>query len=35
MRGARPFVFSKLKTGEGLDAIADFIVENGALGAVG
>jgi urease accessory protein len=31
MRGARPFVFSNLKTGEGLPAIIDFIVKQGML----
>jgi len=31
MRGPRPFVFSNLKTGEGLEAIASFIVECGGL----
>jgi len=30
-RGPRPFVFSNLKTGEGLDTIIDFIVERGML----
>ncbi|MGH8491044.1 MAG: urease accessory protein UreG [Gammaproteobacteria bacterium] len=29
MRGERPFVFSNLKTGEGLGAIRDFIVREG------
>lgn len=33
MRGERPFVFSNLKTGEGLTAIIDFIVEQGMLAA--
>ena len=33
MRGARPFVFSNLHTGEGLDAVARFIEEKGGLGA--
>jgi len=33
MRGARPFVFTSLRRGEGLAAIADFIVERGMLGA--
>ena len=33
MRGARPFVFTNLKTGQGLDAVAQFIVERGMLGA--
>ena len=31
MRGERPFVFSNLKTGEGLRAIRDFIVREGLL----
>ncbi|MEQ8663641.1 MAG: urease accessory protein UreG [Gammaproteobacteria bacterium] len=30
-RGARPFVFSNLKTGEGLDTIIDFILTEGML----
>jgi urease accessory protein len=33
MRRDRPFVFSNLKTGQGLDAIADFIVSRGGLPA--
>ncbi|NOT84256.1 MAG: urease accessory protein UreG [Methylococcaceae bacterium] len=32
MRGERPFVFSNLKTGKGLDHIRNFIVEQGMLG---
>jgi urease accessory protein len=31
MRGTRPFVFSSLKEGKGLQAIIDFIVEQGML----
>jgi urease accessory protein len=31
MRGDRPFVFSNLKTGQGLDVIIDFIIERGML----
>ncbi len=31
MRGARPFVFSNLKTGEGLDAIVAFIEKQGLM----
>ncbi len=31
MRGPRPFVFTNLRTGDGLDAIVDFIRENGGL----
>jgi len=30
-RGSRPFVFSNLKTGEGLDHIASFLLEKGGL----
>ena len=33
MRGARPFVFSNLRAGEGVDEIAGFIEEKGGLGA--
>lgn len=32
MRGERPFVFSNLKTGIGLDDIRNFIIEQGMLG---
>lgn len=31
MRGDRPFVFSNLKAGKGLDAIVGFIIETGGL----
>ena len=31
MRGARPFVFTNIRGGEGIDAIADFIVAEGGL----
>jgi urease accessory protein len=31
MRGARPFVFTNLKTGEGLGAVEAFILERGGL----
>ncbi|NCA70550.1 MAG: urease accessory protein UreG [Sphingobacteriia bacterium] len=31
MRGERPFVFTNLKTGEGLDAVVDFVLEAGML----
>ena len=31
MRGARPFVFTNLKTGQGLDAVIDFILDKGML----
>jgi len=30
-RGARPFVFTNLKSGEGLQAVIDFVVEHGML----
>jgi urease accessory protein len=33
MRGARPFVFSNLKTGQGLDSIVNFIETEGMLGS--
>jgi len=32
MRGERPFVFSNLRTGQGVDDIARFIETNGGLG---
>jgi urease accessory protein len=31
MRGERPFVFTNLKTGQGLDAIVDFLASQGGL----
>jgi len=31
MRGDRPFVFTNLKTGEGLDAVVEFIIRQGML----
>ncbi len=31
MRGERPFVFSNMKTGEGVQQIIDFIIEKGML----
>lgn len=31
MRGERPFVFTNLKSGQGLDVIIDFIVDKGML----
>ena len=31
MRGARPFGFTDLSRGKGLDEVIDFIVENGGL----
>ncbi len=33
MRGDRPFVFTNLKSGDGLDRIVNFIVEAGGLGS--
>ncbi len=32
MRGARPFVFTNLKTGDGIDAVTKFVEERGGLG---
>ncbi len=32
MRGERPFVFSNLRTGQGVDEIVGFIIERGMLG---
>ena len=32
MRGERPFVFTNLKTGQGLDVVIDFILREGMLG---
>jgi urease accessory protein len=31
MRGARPFVFTNIRSGEGVEAVARFIVERGGL----
>ena len=33
MRGERPFVFTNLKTGHGLDTVIDFILREGLLQA--
>ena len=33
MRGARPFIFSNLRAGKGVDEIARFIEDKGGLGA--
>ena len=33
MRGARPFVFTNLRDGQGVAEIARFIAEKGGLGA--
>lgn len=33
MRGARPFVFTNIKEGNGVEKVARFIVETGGLGA--
>jgi urease accessory protein len=33
MRGERPFVFTCLKDGRGVETVCDFVVERGALGA--
>ena len=32
MRGARPFVFTNLRAGQGVEEIARFIEEKGGLG---
>jgi urease accessory protein len=34
MRGERPFVFTNLKTGQGLDAVIEFVLREGMLEAV-
>jgi urease accessory protein len=34
MRGERPFAFTNLKTGQGLDVVVRFVVERGMVGAV-
>ena len=33
MRGARPFVFTNLKAGNGVDEIVDFVITKGGLSA--
>jgi len=33
MRGERPFVFTNLKSGQGLDAVVRFVVDRGKVGA--
>lgn len=33
MRGTRPFVFTNLKTGQGLDTVIEFIIQEGMLAA--
>ena len=34
MRGERPFVFTNLKSGHGIDAVVRFVVERGMVGSV-
>ena len=34
MRSTRPFIFSNLKSGQGVDEIADFILKKGGLSAI-
>jgi urease accessory protein len=31
MRGTRPFVFTNLKVGDGVDQIIDFVITHGGL----
>ncbi len=33
MRGERPFVFTNIKTGQGVEQVAEFIVQRGMLGS--
>ena len=33
MRGSRPFVFTNLKSGSGVDTVVSFIQDKGGLGA--
>jgi urease accessory protein len=33
MRGERPFVFTNLRAGEGVDTVAGFIISTGGLAA--
>ncbi len=35
MRGPRPFVFTNIRAGHGVQDVADFIATMGGLGAVG
>jgi urease accessory protein len=35
MRGARPFVFTNLKSGQGLDAVVEFVITHGLLRSAG
>ena len=32
MRGERPFVFTNLKSGEGLEPVVEFILHHGMIG---
>jgi urease accessory protein len=31
MRGARPFLFTSIRGGEGVGAVADFVIQQGML----
>ncbi len=33
MRGERPFLFTNLKTGQGLDVVVRLIIDRGMVGA--
>ncbi len=33
MRGEKPFVFTNLKTGQGLDEVVEFVIREGMLKA--
>jgi urease accessory protein len=35
MRGDRPFCFTNLRSGEGLDTVVDFVLREGMLAGTG